>query len=227
MVFGFELCACCAIIALKLMDAEIVIMNVYISGLVLGLTLITTLGPQNIFLIRQGALKRHVILSASVCFLCDVILVTASVKGLHHVLEQHPALRSAMAWAGCLFLLYYGILNVNNAMKKQDMDQPQTLQPVISRSKVIMLALGFSLLNPHAIIDTLILIGGSSGQFPGHEQAFLLGVLSSSLLWFTTLTLVTQLCATWLSKTSVWQGVELTSGLLMIALSAKLAFSQI
>lgn len=203
-------------------------MHVYLSGLILGLSLITTLGPQNIFLIRQGALRKHAILSAAVCFICDAILVTASIAGLHHILEHYPALRSWMAWAGSIFLFYYAILNLKHALwKSQGKTHQQIQQQTVSRGKIILLALGFSLLNPHAIIDTLILIGGSSSQFPGHQQAFLLGVLSSSLLWFAALTILTRLCAKWLSKTIVWRCVELLSGLLMIALGIKLICTQI
>ena len=38
-------------------------MFVYLNGLLLGLSLIISLGPQNVFLIRQGALRKHAVLS--------------------------------------------------------------------------------------------------------------------------------------------------------------------
>jgi len=66
-------------------------MFVYFNGLMLGMSLIMALGPQNIFLVRQGAMRRHAILSAITCFICDAILITASVAGLHEILELHTA----------------------------------------------------------------------------------------------------------------------------------------
>ncbi len=89
-----------------------------------------------------------------------------------------------------------------------------------------MLALGFSLLNPHAIIDTLVLIGSGSSQFPEHPQAFIFGVLSSSLLWFTSLTFTTHYFANTIARAAVWRRIEFSSGLLMMFLSLKLASSQ-
>ena len=40
------------------------IMPIYLNGLMLGFSLIMALGPQNIFLIRQGAMRNHAALSA-------------------------------------------------------------------------------------------------------------------------------------------------------------------
>ncbi|AHE68370.1 lysine efflux permease [Legionella oakridgensis ATCC 33761 = DSM 21215] len=202
------------------------IMPIYLNGLMLGLSLIMALGPQNIFLIRQGALRQHAVLSAVTCFICDVVLVTASIAGLHHILEQHPDLRLWMAWFGAGFLLYYG----GAALKRAFSRSARTLgneQTNITRWQIIMLALGFSLLNPHAIIDSLVLIGGGSSQFPDHPQMFLFGVISSSLVWFTVLTITAYYFSGILTKTTVWRRVELCSGILMIYLSLNLVSSQV
>lgn len=201
-------------------------MPIYLNGLLLGLSLITALGPQNLFLIRQGAMRKHAVLSAITCFFCDAILIIASVVGLRQLLEAHTGFRVGMTWFGALFLLYYGISALRQAFSKQS---PQVTQEQLrsSRWQIIMLALGFSLLNPHAIIDSLVLIGGGSGQYPGHEQAFLLGVLTSSLLWFSVLTLTAHFFSHLLSRPNVWRRVEGCGGVLMVILSLKLAYSQI
>lgn len=200
-------------------------MPIYFNGLLLGLSLITALGPQNIFLIRQGAMRKHAMLSAVICFFCDTILIVSSVIGLRELLEVHANFRVGMTWFGALFLLYYGVSALKQAFSKQP---PKVTQEQLrtTRWQIIMLALGFSLLNPHAIIDSLVLIGGGSGQFPGHEHIFLLGVLTSSLLWFTALTLTAHYFSNILARPSVWRCVEGCGGVLMIFLSIKLAYSQ-
>lgn len=184
------------------------------------------LGPQNIFLIRQGALREHALLSAITCFFCDVILVTGSVAGLHHVLEQHPGLRRWMTRFGAIFLLYYGSRALKQAFQGSDGNIKDRAQ-IRNRRQIIILALGFSLLNPHAIIDSLVLIGGGSSQFPDHPSVFLFGVLTSSLIWFTSLTIIAYYFSHALVKKHVWKRIELFSGVLMIYLSGKLAVSQI
>ena len=201
-------------------------MPIYLNGLLLGMSLIMALGPQNVFLIRQGAMRQHAVLSAIICFVCDIILITASVIGLQDVLEAHADLRSWMTWFGAAFLLYYGISALRRAFDKKSKEVEQESSST-NRWQIIMLALGFSLLNPHAIIDSLVLIGGGSGQFPGHERVFLLGVLSSSLLWFTVLTFTAYYFSNILARATVWRRVELGSGILMVFLSIKLVCSQL
>ena len=183
------------------------------------------LGPQNVFLIRQGALRRHAALSAFVCFCCDIILVCASIAGLSHLLGMHPTLQTWITWFGALFLLYYGSSALKNGLTAKPLPSEEEVEAT-SRLQILLLALGFSLLNPHAIIDSLVIIGGGSAQFPGHEYAFLSGVLTSSLVWFTSLTLTTKYFAKTLSRAKVWRSIETASGLLMLYLSFKLAIGR-
>ncbi|MGQ3891764.1 LysE/ArgO family amino acid transporter [Legionella sp. CNM-4043-24] len=200
-------------------------MPVYFNGLLLGLSLIMALGPQNIFLIRQGARRQHALLSASICFFCDVILICGSIAGLNQALEHHPGLKIWITWLGALFLLYYGCSTLRNCFRKISVDST-AVDEATNRVKIVLLALGFSLLNPHAIIDSLIIIGGGSSQFPGHEQAFLMGVLTASLLWFSSLTFTTHYFSDTLSRATVWRRIELLSGCLMVFLGFKLGLSQ-
>ncbi|KTC88120.1 MULTISPECIES: LysE/ArgO family amino acid transporter [Legionella] len=198
---------------------------VYFNGLMLGLSLIMALGPQNVFLIRQGALRKHALLSAIICFFCDIILVCASVAGLNQMLKLHPTLQIWVTWFGVAFLLYYGTKAFKQAFSKHT-EQTVREQKNTNRLQIVMLALGFSLLNPHAIIDSLVIIGSGSRQFPEHPQAFLLGVISASFLWFTSLTVTTHYFSEILSRISVWRRIEFSSGLLMVFLSLKLASGQ-
>ncbi len=196
-------------------------MLVFLNGLFLGLSLITSLGPQNIFIIRQGALRKHAVLTAITCFICDIILVTSSVFGLQRVMELYPNLGSWITWVGVAFLAYYGIKTLKSSFTKSNPGAASEHQ-LLSRSQIVLLALGFSLLNPHAIIDSLIIIGGGSTQFPEQQKAFLLGVISSSLVWFSVLTSLTYYFSHVLTREVVWKRIELCSGLLMMYLSFKL-----
>ncbi len=196
-------------------------MPVYFKGLMLGLSLIMALGPQNVFLIRQGAMRQHAMLSAIICFMSDLILITASVTGVHQLLKFHPGVQIWLIGLGSAFLAYYGLKTLKQAFSTAPSLQKEQ-QSATSRLQIIVLALGFSLLNPHAIIDSLVLIGGGSAHFPDHRQAFLLGVLTSSLLWFSTLTATAHYFSERLIQPKIWRRVEFFSGVLMIYLSVKL-----
>ncbi|MCW8399030.1 LysE family transporter [Legionella sp. PATHC038] len=196
-------------------------MFVYLDGLLLGLSLIIALGPQNVFLIKQGAQKNHAVLSAVICFICDLILICSSIAGLHELLLVRPVLQIWMMLLGTLFLLFYSAKALANAFSKSAKNTESTYQPR-TKTQIILLALGFSILNPHAIIDSLVIIGGGSSGYPNQEHIFLLGVLTSSFLWFSSLTFTARYFSDVLTKANVWKGIELLSGLLMALIGIKL-----
>lgn len=196
-------------------------MPIYIEGLIFGLSLIISLGPQNLFLMRQGSQRNYALLSASVCMVCDVILITGSIVGLHQVLEQHPLFKQIMMLLGSLFLLYYGSGSLKNGFRQGRTEKLQQ-SALTSPWQVILLALGFSLLNPQAIIDSLVIIGGGSSQFPQHEKEFLAGVLTSSFIWFFSLSFLAYCFSTRLMKAGIWQKIEIISGIIMVYLGVKL-----
>ncbi|MDR3442531.1 MAG: LysE/ArgO family amino acid transporter [Legionella sp.] len=199
-------------------------MFAYFNGLFLGFSLIIALGPQNVFLIKQGARKNHALLSAIICFLCDLILICASITGLHELLLHHPMLQVWMMFLGCAFLLFYALKALKSAFSSTKHNEEQALL-IHNKTQIILLALGFSLLNPHAIIDSLVIIGGGSTEYPDQQFNFLLGVVTASLLWFSALTFIARYFSTFLARTKVWKGVELTSGLLMSSIGIKLGSS--
>lgn len=196
-------------------------MFVYFNGLLLGLSLIIALGPQNLFLIKQGARKNHALLSAVVCFICDMVLICASITGLHELLLLRPVLQIWLMLFGCAFLLIYAFKALKNSFVERTNTTEHTLQPQ-NRAQIILLALGFSLLNPHAIIDSLVIIGGGSSEYPDQEMIFLMGVITSSFIWFSSLTFTARFFSDVLARATVWKGIELISGLLMTGIGLKL-----
>jgi L-lysine exporter family protein LysE/ArgO len=196
-------------------------MFVYLDGLLLGLSLIIALGPQNVFLIKQGAQKNHAILSATICFISDFILICGSIAGLHELLILRPVLQIWMMLLGTSFLLFYSLKTLRNAFSKPKKNTDDPPQPR-TKIQIIFLALGFSLLNPHAIIDSLVIIGGGSSGYPDQKHIFLMGVLTSSFIWFSSLTITARYFSDILTKANVWKGIELLSGVLMAAIGLKL-----
>lgn len=197
-------------------------MYIYLNGLLLGLSLIISLGPQNIFLIRQGTRRNHPVLSAIVCFLCDSLLVAASIAGLRELFENNPSLQSFMMWFGAAFLFFYAFKTIKSAITPKASQATSHNIKLNNRLQIMLLALGFSLLNPHAIIDTLVIVGSGSSQYPGKELTFLFGVVTASLIWFSVLTMTTRYFSDVLSRKTIWQIIELSSGVLMLVIGIKL-----
>jgi L-lysine exporter family protein LysE/ArgO len=195
-------------------------------GLTLGLGLIGAIGAQNVFVIKQGVKNEYVFMCVLICILCDIFLISISVLGVNQLIEEFPIFRQLLTWLGIGFLLCYGSLSIYRGFKSQK------IQPSLSQlnnpysttmGKIILLALSFSLLNPHAILDTVVLIGGFATQYEGWEQyEFMLGTMAASVIWFCLLVLLSRFASKYLMSPRGWQVLEFTSGFIMIALAVKL-----
>ena len=152
-----------------------------IHGMLLALGLILPLGVQNIFIFNQGAGHRKfrsslpAILTASIC---DTLLILLAVLGVSLFLFQFIWLKNLLFIAGAYFLIYMGYAIWKSKPKT---DGGHTLTP----GKQVGFAMSVSLLNPHAIMDTVGVIGTSSLIYSGTEkQLFTLACIAVSWVWF-------------------------------------------
>ena len=131
-----------------------------LEGFALSLGLILALGPQNVFVLRQGLLRSHVFAVCLVCSLADASLIAAGVLGMGSVLSGIEGAEFVIAVAAGAFLTGYGLLRIRSAMSPVGMttegEGESELGPTIGA------ALAFTFLNPHVYVDTLLLIGGAS-----------------------------------------------------------------
>ena len=95
-----------------------------------------------------------------------------------------PTLQLVIYIFGLIFLFYIAWTLWNE--KTQNVKQDNSL----SASKQISFALSVSLLNPHAVMDTIGVIGTSASAYVGYEKfAFTLTCISVSWIWFIFLAL--------------------------------------
>lgn len=135
----------------------------------------------------QGALQPHflralpVIITAS---LCDTILISLSVLGVSVVVLQYYWLKIVLLAAGICFLLYMGFVTLRSTSPMDEQEKNASLSP----KKQIVFAMSVSLLNPHAILDTVGVIGTSSLAYEGADKiAFAVSCIIVSWLWFAGL----------------------------------------
>ncbi|WP_219837280.1 LysE/ArgO family amino acid transporter [Paenibacillus sp. R14(2021)] len=157
-------------------------MNVVLHGVLLGFGLIVPVGAQNMFVFNQGANQSSyakalpVIVAAS---LCDTLLIGAAVTGVSLVVLTFAWLQTALYGIGFIFLAYMG--RVLWRSKTAGSSSPQTY----GSRKQILFALSVSLLNPHAILDTIGVIGINSLRYDGMDKwAFTLTLILVSWVWF-------------------------------------------
>ncbi|MCP2014176.1 L-lysine exporter family protein LysE/ArgO [Deinococcus sp. HSC-46F16] len=196
----------------------------FLRGLGLGLSLIVAIGPQNAFVLRQGLTRRHALLAALACSLCDTLLTAVGVLGVGALLARSPALVTLGTLAGAAFLLWYGWRSFRSAQHPATLDTGGQAAP--TPATVIATAAAFSLLNPHAILDTVVLIGGASAGLGDRARlAFLGGAVAASWLWFFALALLAGRLAGLMRSARAWQVLDVLIGLLMWAIAGGLVAS--
>lgn len=185
-----------------------------IHGMILAFGLILPLGAQNVFVFNQGATQPRfikalpVILTASIC---DTLLISLAVLGVSVIVLTIQWLQLALFLAGILFLLYMGWTVWNS---KPDSAEAQAER--MSTKQQISFAASVSLLNPHAILDTIGVIGTSSIQYEGVEKwVFTLTCIVVSWIWFFGLALCGKLVGHLDSSGKVLEVVNKISALII------------
>ena len=201
-------------------------MTAAFSGLLLSLSLIIAIGPQNAHVLRMGLLRQHVGLTVMACAITDVILIGIGVAGLAQLGNLSRGVQGAMIGAAVLFLLHYGWGAARRAWANQYTGLSATQQGAPrTRTQALGAALAFSWLNPHAWLDTAVLIGTASLAYGQPENwMFGAGAAAGSSLWFIALGLGAQLLAHRLASPVVWRGIDTVVALTMWGTALWLAY---
>lgn len=163
--------------------------NVILHAVFLAFGLILPLGVQNIFVFQQGAYQRSFLRALPVVITaacCDTLLIVLAVSGVSVLVLGKAWLTTALMLAGAAFLLYMGVMTWKSKPQQADHNGAR-----MSVRKQILFAMTVSLLNPHAILDTIGVIGTSSLAYTGQERiAFTAACVAVSWLWFAFLALM-------------------------------------
>jgi L-lysine exporter family protein LysE/ArgO len=199
-------------------------LDIFLKGMLLGGSLIIAIGIQNAFVLKQGLTNTHVFATAFTASLIDAILIFAGVLGIGALTTQFPDLLIFMKYGGAVFLFIYGALAFNKARQHGRLDTTSAQTETSLKQTIILLA-GFSLLNPHVYLDTVVLIGSISAQH-GENGRYWFGAGASlmSFVWFFALAYGGRQLAPLFAKPRAWQILDIIIGLTMWALAASLLF---
>ncbi|MDP4613279.1 MAG: LysE family transporter [Limnohabitans sp.] len=214
----------------------------FTAGMVLSISLIMAIGPQNAHVLRMGLQRQHLWLTVAVCAVADIALIGLGVLGLAQLGGLSDKLHGALVGAGMLFLAVYGwqafqrflrpqalALNLPSAGEISASSSPTSSrqpQPVsVSRRQAVLSAMAFSWLNPHAWLDTAVLIGTASLAYGQGSTVFGLGAAAGSMLWF----LLLGTAAFWLGRRlhslHIWRALDGAVALMMWGTALWLGFS--
>lgn len=189
----------------------------FLSGFLLGLSLIIAIGSQNAFVLKQGLKREHIFFVCLFCALSDAILISAGVGGFGAVTARYPHIVDVAKFAGVVFLLGYGLQSLYASVR---LSQALTVegQVVSSLKKALLLCFGFTWLNPHVYLDTLVLVGMvSTGA--SSKLVFAAGAVSASFFFFFALGYGARLLKPLFAKPKAWNVLDALVGILMLYLA--------
>ena len=195
----------------------------FISGFLISISLILALGPQNVFVMRQGLLRSHVFAACLVCSISDALLIGAGVLGVGLFLSEMEELAIWMSIGASIFLIFYGCLRIKSALDPKGLevgdDESQDLWPTI------LAGLAFTYLNPHVYVDTLFLIGGASSSYAGDEKLmFGIGAATASFVFFFSLGYGAERLSPILNNPESWKIIDLFIAGVMFTVAGILMF---
>jgi L-lysine exporter family protein LysE/ArgO len=195
--------------------------SAFLSGFALSLSLILAIGAQNAFVLRQGLRQQHVLPVVLTCALSDAVLIAAGVAGFSWVAQTAPWVQPLFRWGGAAFLLVYGAISFRNALRGGEALEAAGNGDWSLRA-AILTCLALTWLNPHVYLDTLVLIGSVSTEFPGRHFAFGAGAVTASFVFFFALGYGARLLAPLFAKPAAWRLLDVAVGALMWAIAFSL-----
>jgi L-lysine exporter family protein LysE/ArgO len=187
-------------------------------GLLFGLATAFPVGVQSFVVINQGLRFGYprVLTGIVTASLCDTLLIVFGAAGASALLADADA-RTPVLLVGIAFLATFGVLAF-----RAPPEEDKAVKSAASPFAMIAQTVGVSLFNPHAVLETVGILGGAIvAQSAENRVEFAAGVISASWVWF----LVVGLGASALQRrltapARLW--MQRSSGAIMLALAAAL-----
>jgi L-lysine exporter family protein LysE/ArgO len=206
-----------------------------LAGLGLGFSLIIAIGAQNLFVLRQGLRREHVVLVAAICAISDAALIAVGVSGVGLVLHAVPWLIDVVRWAGAVFLVGYGLLAARRAWRPSGHTleaegagaalsdhAPGAVRVATKALPVALTCLALTWLNPHVYLDTVFLLGTVANTHGDARWIFAAGAMAASVIWFFGLAFGARYLGRWLGTPRAWRILDAVIAVVMIVMGVSL-----
>ena len=192
-----------------------------ITGFLSGLVLIVAIGAQNTFVLRQAIRREHRLPITLICALSDAALILAGIAGLGALIQASSTLLTVTRYGGAAFLLTYSFFAARRAWQGEQLNIAETgAMPLLT---AVVSCLGFTFLNPHVYLDTVVLLGALANQQIGHGRwLFGAGAMMASVAWFVSLAYGGGYLAPLFRKKLAWRVLDTLIATVMLGLAVSL-----
>ena len=199
-------------------------LSAFLTGFVLGFSLILAIGAQNSFVLRQGLIGRHVFIVALFCSLSDALLISIGIAGISIFLNNYIDLVSDWLFGiSAIWLAGYGLLRLRDAVigKSVLIAENSSVNGLVSTLSFLSV---ITFANPHVYLDTVVLIGSVSQQFLDNTKlAYVLGASIASFVFFFSLAYGAKFLSPIMQRPIAWQLLDSFIAFVMFTLAIKMA----
>ena len=196
--------------------------SAWLAGFTVCISLIVSIGAQNLYVLRQAVQGEHVRACVTWCVISDALLVGVGVAGMSQMLERHPGLAYYLTMGGAVFLLAYGLFALRRMWLAPDAAMHADKRAMAPRSlmSVIAALAAITLLNPHVYLDTVLLMGSIGAQQQGVSRwTYVIGAACASLSWFVLLAFAGQRMKGIFANPKAWRVMDGVTGVMMLSLA--------
>ena len=198
-----------------------VLSSSWLTGFTVCLSLIASIGAQNLYVLRQAVQGEHVRACVAWCVASDALLLALGVAGMARLLAGAPTLALWLRLGGALFLLGYGLLAWQRALFAADAGVRAGGARVARGWLGVVGGLAvITLFNPHVYLDTVLLIGSIGARHEGAlKWIFVLGAACASLTWFALLAWAGRRLQGLFARPRAWRMLDGLTGAMMLLLA--------
>ena len=212
------------------MPPNFVVVTTYVlaavAGLLTGAGLIIAIGPQNVFILRQGVARAHVVPVVVVCAISDVVLIVAGVAGLGALVAAHPSVVTVAKILGGGYVIVLGLMAARRCLRSSEAIVANAGEAAtLSRWAAIGMTLALTWLNPHVYLDTVLTMGAIANSHGNARWAFAIGACLASLVWFATLGGGATKLSRFFASPRSWRMLDAVVAVVMLAMGAMLLVS--
>ena len=194
-------------------------MIIFVFGLLFGLATAFPVGLQSFVVMNQGLRFGYprVLTGIITASLCDTLLIVLGAAGASALLADADE-RVPVILVGITFLAVFGVLAFRAAPEEEAGEVKSVGRPLAMIAQTV----GVSLFNPHAVLETVGILGGAiAAQSAENRIEFACGVVAASWVWFLMVGFgASALQMRLTAPARLW--MQRGSGVMMLALAAVL-----
>ncbi|CAB1261850.1 LysE/ArgO family amino acid transporter [Clostridium sp. MT-14] len=197
-------------------------MKYFIQGLLLGISYVAPIGMQNLYVINSAMSnkKTDAYKIAFITIFFDISLAITCFWGIGTIIERLKVLKIFVLLVGCIVVIYIGlnlILSTTYINRKAAVEKNLT--------KTIASCFIVTWMNPQAIIDGSLLLGGFKASMSYENSGFFIfGSCTASFFWFIFLTTIVSIFKHSFNKKSI-RIINIICGIVIIYYGLKLGLN--